>query len=181
MISFTPIVKAAELPAGKLLSFDMELVIKTGMQLLNIAVLSAVIIFILYNPVKKYMAARTERIKKEIEEANKERDDALALKEKYEKMIAGIENEREEILHQAYKKAMEKSDQLLFEARREAELMYDRALEDLETEKKNINEEMKKQMIEISTMMAGHFVSVSIDRDEQDRLIEEAFTDWEGA
>jgi len=172
---------ADELPAGTILEFNKGLLVDIGIMWLNVAILTVILIKILYNPVKKYMAARTQRIQNEIETARRERDEALDLKEKYETLISDIEREREDVLRQAHKKAMEKSDQLLFDARHEAELMYSRALADLELERKNIQDEMKKQMIEISVMMAGHFVEVSIDREAQDRYIDEAFTDWEGS
>ena len=172
---------ATELPPGTILEFDKSLLIQIGIMWFNVAVLTVILVKLLYNPVKNYMAARTQRIQNEIETARHERDKALDLKEKYETLIGDIEKEREDILRQAHKKAMEKSDQLLFDARHEAELMYNRALADLELERKNVQDEMKKQMIEISVMMASRFVEVSIDRETQDRYIEEAFTDWEGS
>lgn len=170
----------AGLPEGSIIHFDKELVIQIGIQWLNIILLTAVLVFVLYKPVKRFMAGRAERIHNEIEAARMEREKAQELKEKYEAMLEEIEGEREDILLQAHKKAMEKSDQLLFDARREADAMYSRALAELETERKNINDEMKKQIIELSVLMAGRFVEVSIDRETQDRYIEQALSEWEG-
>lgn len=170
-----------EMPAGSILSFDDNLLVSLGIQWLNILLLTAILVFILYKPVKKFMSERTERVKNEIETARKEREEAFELKEKYENMIAEIEKERDDILLQAHKKSMEKSDQMLFDARREVEAMHNRALADLEIERTNVMDEMKKQMIEISMLVAGRFVEASIDRETQDRYIEEAFTDWEGS
>lgn len=172
---------AGGLPEGTILSFDKGLLYSLLIQWLNIAVLTAVLIFILYKPVRKFMAERSERIKGEIEAARRERDEAQELKEQYERMIASIEDEREEILRQAYKKAMEKSDQMLFDARREADAFYNRSLAELEQERENVADEMKRQMIEIAVMMAGWFVEVSMDRETQDRYIEEALAEWEEA
>ncbi|HHY51716.1 MAG TPA: ATP synthase F0 subunit B, partial [Clostridiales bacterium] len=39
--------------------------------------------------------------------------------------------------------------------------------------------EMKRQIIEIATLMAERFVQLSIDRETQDRLIAEALAEWE--
>lgn len=172
---------AGELPEGTILSFDKSLLVNIGIQWLNIILLTVVLVFILYKPVKKFLQGRTERIKAEIDAARKEREEAMELKEQYEQMISSIEKEREEILRQAHKKAVEKSDQMLFDARHEADAMYGRALSELELERKNVMNEMREQMIEISTLMAGRFVEVSIDRATQDRLIDEAFADWEGS
>lgn len=171
----------SEMPEGTILSFDKSLLINTAIMWVNVLILTVVLAFLLYKPVKKFMAARSERIKGEIEAARAEREEAMELKEQYELLLADIESEREKVLRKAHKKAVEKSDQMLFDARREAEAMYARNLAELELQRKNINDEMKRQIIEISTLMAGQFVEVSIDRDTQDRMIEEAFDDWEGS
>lgn len=167
------------LPEGTMIAFDKNLLINMGVQMFNVILLVAALAFILYKPVKRFMAERSQRIADEIEAAQKDREDALELKEQYERLIADIEKERDEILHQAYKKAMEKSDQMLFDARREAESIHSRALAELETERQNMDDELRRQMIEIATLMAGRFVEVSIDRETQDRLIENALTEWE--
>jgi len=167
------------IPEGTIMQFDKTLVINTCIQIFNIVVLTAVLVYILYKPVKEFLASRSERIRNEIKAASEERQEALELKEQYEKMLAGIEQEREEILHQAYKKAMDRSDQMLFDARQEAKAVHIRALAELETERKNMMEEMKRQMIDISVMMASRFVDVSIDREAPDKYIDEALADWE--
>ena len=169
----------AELPPGSILSLDKKLLVEMLVYIINISLLTGVLAFLLYKPVKKFMAQRKERIAAEIEAAQKDREEALELKEQYESLIADIETEREESLHAAYKKAMERSDQMLFAARREAENVYNRALAELKMEKENMADEMKRQMIEIAAMMAGRFVEVSVDRETQDRLIAEALAEWE--
>jgi len=171
---------AEELPAGTILNLDKNLLINLGIQWLNIIILTVVLVKLLYKPVKKYMADRSKRIHDEIESAHKLREEALELREQYEKMIQDIEQEREEILTQAHKKAVERSDQLLFDARHEADAMYSRALTELETERENITNDVKKQIVEISVLMASRFVEVSIDRETQDRYIDEALSEWEG-
>lgn len=170
---------AEELPTGSILSFDKNLLINIAIQWFNVILLSVVLVYLLYKPVKRFMANRTLRIKETIEAARLSRDEAQELKEKYERMIADIENEREEILRETHKKAMENSDQLLFDARREADLIYAHGLSQLELDRKNMTDEMKRQMIEISIMMASRFVEVSIDTETQNRYIEEALADWE--
>jgi F-type H+-transporting ATPase subunit b len=149
-----------------------------GIQLVNVALLTVVLAYFLYKPVVKYLNTRSERIQNEIEAARKERDEAMEMKERYEVLIAGVENEREEVLHQAYKKAVEKSDQMLFDARREAELLFEKAHMELETEKQNHMDEIKRQIIEISTLMAGKIVEINTDQSVHNRLIEEAMADW---
>ena len=163
---------------GGILQFDTNLLIGIGIQMFNIALLTGILIKLLYKPVKKFMADRQARIHDEIQSSHELKQEAMELKEKYESMLANVDQEREEILAQAHKKAMEKSDQLLVEARREADAVFERGMAELKLEQKNAKVEMKEQMIEIATLMAGHFVQAVIDKETQDRLIDEAFADW---
>ena len=170
---------AASLPEGKILNLDKGLINVIYIQLFNVAVLIALLTFLLYKPVRKFLSERRQKIADDIERAQAIRDEAAQLQAKYKKMIDDIEAEREEILRLTHRKAVEKSDQLIFEARREAEAIFHRAKADMETERENLSNEMKRQIIEIAHLMAGRFVQLSIDRETQDRLIEQAFAEWE--
>ena len=169
---------AADLPKGTILQFDKTLLVNMGIQFINIAILTFVLAWFLYKPVVKFLQARADRIHNEIDAVRKDRDEALELKEKYETLLAGVETEREEVLHQAYKRAMEKSDQMVFDARREAELVFERALQELETEKKSQADELKRQVIELSVLIAGKIIEVNMDRNAHDRLFDEAMAEW---
>ena len=70
---------AGELPPGRILGFDKTLLISLGIQWINIALLTAVLIFILYKPVKKFMADRSERIRGDIASARQNSEDASIL------------------------------------------------------------------------------------------------------
>jgi len=173
--------QAADLPEGTILNLDKNLLYNILIQLFNVSILIVVLIFLLFKPVSNFLANRKQGIQDEIADARRIREEAGQLKEKYEKMIEAIEEEREEILRETRKKAVEKSDQLLFEARREVEVIHDRAKTELEAERENLSDEMKRQIVEIAHMMAGRFVQLSIDGATQDRLIEQALDEWDSS
>ena len=166
------------MPPGTILHFDKDLLIEIGIYMFNVLLLVGLLSFLLYKPVKKFLAQRQGRIQGDLASARKLREDAMELKGQYEQILAGVAGERDEILLQAHKKAVERSDELLFEARREAEALHARVVAELELERKNALGDMKEQMIEISALMAGRFVKVSMDKEAQDRYIDEAFADW---
>ena len=170
---------AADLPDGTILNLDKSLIYNMFIMLFNVVILIAALVFILYKPVQKFLAARKQRISDELENARQIRDEAEQLRVKYEKMLEGIGAERDEILRRTNKIAMEKSDQLLFEARRETELIHHMAKTEIEAERENVENEIKRQIIEIAHIMAGRFVEVSIDRETQDRLIDQALAEWD--
>ncbi|HHY52738.1 MAG TPA: ATP synthase F0 subunit B, partial [Clostridiales bacterium] len=69
----------AELPPGSILNLDKQLLIQMAIQAVNVLLLTGVLAFLLYKPVKQFMAQRRERIAAEIEAAQKDRAEALEL------------------------------------------------------------------------------------------------------
>lgn len=167
------------MPEGVILGFDVSLLISLGIQWLNIMVLSFVIYILLYKPVQNYMDARASRIKSALDEASDERKRVDNLRVEYESLIGDIEVERDEILHRSHRMAVEHSDQLLFAARSEADEIHRRAIEEIERLKKRGEDDVKRNIIEISTLMAGRFVEVSVSPEDHDRFIKEAVSSLE--
>jgi F-type H+-transporting ATPase subunit b len=66
----------------------------------------------------------------------------------------------------------------VFAAREEAKHLISKARAEIEADRENASEEVKRQIIELSTFMAGRFVELSIDKESQDKYIEEALADW---
>lgn len=169
----------SDLPEGSIISFDAQLLKSILPQIVNVILLTVILGAILYKPVRNFLDQRTENIQNRLDNARDTQNEAEELKEKYEGLIAEIEVEREAVLSSAYKKAMERSDHILQQAKEEADSIYHHAMEELEEERQSVNDEMKRQLIELSTLLAEQFVAVSIDSETQDRLVDEALGDWE--
>lgn len=168
-----------ELPGGNIISLDLELLKNLAVIWVNVIILIVILAFILYKPILAFMAARSLSIKNKLDHAKTTLDEADDLKEHYEEKLRDIEKEREEILAGAYKKAMERSEHILKEAREEAEIIYAHTMTELEEEKTSVQEELKRELIELSILVAGKFVDHSLDEETHDKMIEEALQDWE--
>lgn len=163
---------------GSVMTLDMELLIRAAMQWVNVVILSVIMFFLLYKPVKKFLADRAARINNDIESARFNNEQTLKIKENYKKMLDDIDKEREEILSEAYRVAVKKSDQILFDAQEEAKYLLMKAKDEIKMEHENATDEIKKQIIEISALIASRLVEVSVDRQTQDKYIDEALADW---
>jgi F-type H+-transporting ATPase subunit b len=166
------------MPPGSILEFDMAMLIRSAIQWLNIIVLIVFLTYLLYKPVKKFMADRVARINRDIESARRNSEKAREERTHYERLIANIEEEREEILNQAHRVAVERSDQILLAAREEAKHMKAKADDEIRIERENAADDIKNQIIELSTLMASRFVEISIDRETQEKLVSEMLSDW---
>lgn len=159
----------------------MERLFNLDPQLIHDAVLLAIAIFVmftllsylLFNPVRDILKKRQDKIQDDIDTAKKDKEDAAALKQDYDARIRDIEKEAEAILSDARKKALKNEAKILEEAKEEAARMLARANAQIELERKKAADDMKKEMIQVASLMAQKVVAGSMDREIQDSLVEE--------
>lgn len=157
----------------QLFGLNPQLLHDTILAVLAILFLFTLMSYFLFNPAKKMLKDRQERIKNDIDTARKDREEASAVKEEYDQKLKGIEKEAEEILSEARQKALKNEARIVDEAKEEAARIIKRANEEALLEKKRVMDEAKQEMIAIASMMAGKVVAASIDTSIQDTLVEE--------
>lgn len=163
----------------------MERIFDLDPQLLQDALFLAINIFILFllgsyllfNPVRNLLKKRQDLIEAEIEAANKDKEDAAALKSEYDAKIKTADKDADAILADARKKALAREEQIVEEAKTEAARIVERANTEAELEKKRVADEMKKEMIAVAAAMAGKVVSASMDTHIQESLVEETLNE----
>ena len=158
---------------GRIFDLDMQLIADSAFLALNVFILFTVMSYFLFNPVRDMLKKRKERIETDIETAKQNKEDALALKSEYEAKLKEADKEVEKILSEARKKALKKEETMIAEAKEEAARIIARAQNEIELEQKRAMDDMKKEMIQVASMMACKVVAQSIDVQIQDTLIEE--------
>ncbi len=162
---------------GFILSLDAAFLKDVAFQLLNTLILCGVLSYLLYKPVTKFMSARRERIAGQISSAEEQLSDANKLKAQYEDKLKAIEKEKQEILDLARSRAVQREQEIIAEAKKEAETLKNRAMVDIQREQEKAKDEIKKQIIEVSSLMASRFVAASIDEKQQNKLVDEVISD----
>lgn len=157
----------------RLFDLDMQLVHDTVLLAISVFVLFLVMSYNLFNPARKMLKGRQEKIKEDIDTAAADKEDAAALKAEYEEKLKNIDKEAEVILSEARQKALKNETRIVDEAKEEAARIIRRANEEAELEKKRVMDDVKKEMIEVASMMAGKVVAASIDTAIQDTLVDE--------
>ena len=114
-----------------------------------------------------------EGIKKNINDALMDKEDAAKLKETYEGKLKNVDKEAEQILSDARQKALKNEAKIIEEAKEEAARIIKRAGEEAELEKKRAADEVKQEMITVASMMAAKVVAASMNTQIQDTLVEE--------
>lgn len=157
----------------RLFDLDAQLLHDTIILAVSVFVLFIILSYLLFNPVRKMLKDRQERIKREIDSALEDKKEASKSKKEYLEKLKNIEKEAERILSEARSKALKNEARIVDEARDEAARIIQRANEEALLEKKRVLDEMKQEMIVIASLMAGKVVSASIDTSIQDSLVEE--------
>lgn len=159
----------------------MERLFNLDPQLIHDAVLLAIAVFVmftflsylLFNPAREFLKKREERVKDNIDSAEKAKEDAEKLRAEYEAKLRNIHKEEDEILSAARKKALENEAKIIEEARAEAAVIIERANKQTELAVKKAEDDMKKEIISVASMIAGKVVAGNIDLTIQDSLIDD--------
>lgn len=159
----------------------MERLFDLDPQLLHDAVLLAIAVFVmflllsylLFNPAREMLKKREERVKGNIDSAEKAKADAEKLRADYEEKLRNIHREEDEILSAARKKALENEAKIIENAKKEAAGIIERANKQTELAVKKAEDDIKKEIITVASMIAGKVVSENIDINIQDSLIDE--------
>lgn len=157
----------------RLFDLDFQLLHDTVLMMISVFFLFLGLSYLLFNPVRKMLEDRKTKIKTDLDTAKTDKEEAAALKSKYDEKLKNIEKEAEQILSEARQKALKNEARIVEDAKEEAARIIKRANQEAELEKKRAMDEMKQEVISIASMMAGKVVAASIDTTIQDTLVEE--------
>lgn len=154
-------------------NLDFQLLHDTVLLAIAVFFLFLALSYLLFNPVRKMLAERQNRIKTDIDSAAADKEDAKALKAEYDEKLKNVDKEAEAILSEARQKALHNEAKIIDDAKKEAQRIIQHANEEALLEKKRVMDEVKQEMITVASMMAGKVVAASIDTNIQDSLVEE--------
>ena len=159
----------------------MERLFDLDFQLLHDAVITAVAVFVLFlfmsymlfKPTRELLRKRQERIEADLESARSDKDDAEALKNEYEAKMANAQKDADAVLAEARQKAVKNEEIIISQAKDEAAGIIRQAHNEAELEKRKVADEVKTQIIDVASVLAGKVVAAGIDTNIQDSLVEE--------
>ena len=147
---------------SRLFDLDWQLLADSCLMIIAIFVLFLALSYFLFNPARKFLNDRKEKIRGELEEAKTSQEKAAELKEQYEAKLKDIDKEAEDILSDARRRALQNEERIVAQAKEEARL-----------EKQKMSDEIKQEIVSVASVMAGKLVGASIDTARQNSLIEE--------
>ena len=147
---------------------------------LNLLILYIVLRKILFKPVTKFMEDRTNSIKEAIDNAEKNKADALELKQKYEDQLKAAREEADSILSDARARASREYDAIIASAKKDAEAVLDRAREEIDRERNQMLRDIRGQVAGLALAAASKVIEANMDN-ERNRALVDKFIDEAGA
>ena len=120
---------------------------------------------------------RKEKIKKDLSDAKTDKEEAAKLRAEYEEKVNAADKEAEGILASSRQRALQNEEKILEEARQDARQMKELAQKEIDLEKERVKDDLKKEMVQLASAMAGKVVSSSMDVEIQDSLVEETLNE----
>ena len=139
----------------------------------NLIILYFVLRKLLFKPVKKMIDSRQEEIDGMYSAAQKDKDDAEVMKKEYTEKLKVANEESEQILKNAQRKAQLREEEILKEANVKAARTLERAREEVELEKKRAVNEVKDSVSDLAISIASKVIERDINREEHEKLIDE--------
>lgn len=158
----------------RLIGFDVQLLHDAAIMGISIFILFFGLSYLLFNPVRDVLKKRREKVLSELEDASTKSKDANELKALYESKLKDINLERDRILEDARKKAKLKEADIIAKAEQEAKIITQRADKEIELEKRKALDELKREIVDMASVMASKALSSSMDMNMQKSIIDEA-------
>jgi len=142
-------------------------------QVVGFALLAFLLTKFLIRPINALLEERARTIKSNLDEAEKKRQEMVAMRDEYERRIADIESEARERIQEAVRQAHEARDKLLADVRAQAERLLERAREEIAREREKAIVSLRDQVADLAVDIAGRIIEKSLDESAHRALIDD--------
>ena len=152
------------------LSVNLTTIIATW---LNLLILFLVMKHFLFDKVNKVMEDRKNEVAETYKQADEAKERAEKLEQDYEQRISGAKEESAKIIQAATRKAQQRSDEIIADAKVEAKGITEQARNEIEREKKIAVNKIKDDITDIAFQAAQAVIEKDLSSADNERLIGE--------
>ena len=143
--------------------------------IINIVVLFILLRFILWKPINRALTSRAARICEELDSAAATRIEAQELKLEYARNIETVEAHGRDILRDNQLRADEEAQEILKNARAQAESLLSDAHEKIASEREQAVINARYEIAQLATDMAARILKREVSSDDNKNAIEDFF------
>lgn len=142
--------------------------------LINFIILFALLSLVLYKPVMKMLDERSARIRESMEQAENIRQQAARTEAEIKAHLETARKEGQTMIAQAAQIGERLKEEARQEARQAAESLITKSRAEIQRERGETIDELRKEFVDIAIMAAEKVINETLDKTAHRRLIEES-------
>ena len=158
----------------RIFGLDAQTLLDTCIVLVAMLVLYILMSYLLFNPARNLINKRKELIANNMQDAQKQKEEAEAYKAEYDRKLKNVKAEADELMNTARSRARKQENEIINEAKEEAGRIVKRAEKEAALEKSKAIDGMKQEIISVASLMASKIVTETMDESKQNELLETA-------
>ena len=141
-------------------------------QIINVAILLGLLYLVAYKPIMRVLDERSRRIKESMEQADAIKEQATRTEEEVKNQLEVASRKGQERIAQAVQVGEEVKQKAKQEARQEAETLIARARTEIQRERDEAIDELRKEFADLTIMAAGKVIDRALDKKAHRQLID---------
>lgn len=141
--------------------------------IINFIILFFILRHFLFNPVNNAISSRENEIADRINKSEEDMKKAEALRIENEHQLKAAKDEGKKIVENFKVKAENVSNDIIKDAKSEAQILMERARTEAEREKEKASDEIKTQVVDLAVVLSSKALEASIDEEQHRRLIKD--------
>ena len=142
-------------------------------QLVSFLLLFGLLSVMLYKPVRRMLDERSERIRISMEQTEQIKETMAKTEEQVKQQLDAARKERQNILVQAQQLGEQLREESRAQAKKDAEAVITRARAEIQKERDDAIDELKRQFADLAILAAEKVISETLDKKKHRQLIEE--------
>src|SRR5688572_22837360 len=149
---------------------------KLAIQAFNFLLLLMILQRFAYKPIVGMLDERSRRIRNDLDEARKLREEGERDRETYRQQLSRSRDEARGVLEEANNVAARIREQAILDAEQQNAVTLQRARDEIAREKEHAIAELRREVGDLAIRVATQVVGRSLDANDQQRLVDEALS-----
>ena len=141
-------------------------------QIINFAILLGLMYLVAYKPIMRMFDERSRKIKESMEQTEFIKEQAAQAEGEVKKQLEAAGRQGQEVIARAVRTGEEVRQEAQQEARRDAESLIIRARMEIQRERDDAIDELRKEFADLTILAAGKVIDRSLDKEAHRRLID---------
>ena len=141
-------------------------------QIVNFVILFGLLYLVAYKPIMRMLDERSKKVKDSMEQVDSVREQSERAEEEVKKRLEVVGKEGQEVIARAMRTGEEARQKAQEEARQEAEAVIDKARLEIQRQRDEAIDELRKEFADLTIEAAGKVIERSLDKEAHRQLID---------